>query len=407
LHRISFQQTFTSTTYLFCSLISNIAAGMTLSLNTETLFLIIVILSGILSIPVLLFSKNNRKANLLLAGVQLAVAGSLFHNLLLAGGIYNAHPELYFLPVGWRLALGPLLWGYAKMQTGAKLNYTFGLHFLPLVAVIGFESWAFQHTTEEKWLLWQKVEWFWNVAYFWLYQLQLLIYLVLTFIGIKKWNARIENQLSDTSGISLRWLKFLSAAMLLLLIVGSSWKIIADEAEINCFMFPADIVRGALLVAIGWFSIRQAQITTVDNENELTELIPETKNTVNLSIPPAEENSPAPVDEEVLMRIREAMQTDKLYLNPELSLYQLARTINTPAKLVSATINRGTNQTFQAFVNSYRVKEVISRLEAGQQKQLTLLAIAYDCGFNSKATFNRVFREQTGSAPGNFVSTSS
>jgi hypothetical protein len=61
---------------------------MTLALNTETLFLLIVILAGILSIPVLLLSKKNRKANSLLAGVQLAVAGSLFHNLLLAGIFY-------------------------------------------------------------------------------------------------------------------------------------------------------------------------------------------------------------------------------------------------------------------------------------------------------------------------------
>jgi AraC-like DNA-binding protein len=378
---------------------------MTLALNTETLFLLIVILAGILSIPVLLLSKKNRKANSLLAGVQLAVAGSLFHNLLLTGGIYESNPDLYFLPVGWRLALGPLLWGYAKLQTDARLNKSFGLHFLPLAAVVGFECWAFQHTAEEKWMLWQKIDWFWDVAYFWLYQIQLLIYLILTLLIIKKWNAKIENQLSDTSRISLRWLKILSGVILLLLLAGSSWKIIAGETEF-CIMFPVDIVRGAMLVMIGWFSIRQSQIITINRESEPATIPPETKNTIDLSIPIAEENKPAPVDEELLRRIRDAMQTEKLYLNPELSLYQLARTINTPAKLVSATINRGTNQTFQAFVNSYRVKEVISRLEAGQQKQLTLLAIAFDCGFNLKATFNRVFREQTGSAPGNFVSNS-
>lgn len=376
---------------------------MTLELNTETLFLLIVILAGILSIPVLLVSKKNRKANSLLAGVQLAVAGSLFHNLLLAGGIYSSNPDLYFLPVGWRLALGPLLWGYAKLQTGAPLKKTFGLHFIPLAAVFGFECWAFQHTAEEKWMLWQKIEWFWNVGYFWLYQIQLLIYLVLTLLVVKKWNAKIENQLSDTAPISLRWLKILSGAILLLLVAGSSWKIIAAETEFGN-MFPADIVRGGMLVMIGWFSIHQSQITIIDPENEPAELLPEIQNTVDLSIPLAEENKPAAVDEELLRRIREAMQTEKLYLNPELSLYQLARNINMPAKSVSATINRGTNQSFQAFVNTYRVKEVINRLEAGQQKQLTLLAIAFDCGFNSKATFNRVFREQTGKTPGNFVS---
>ncbi|MGL5888885.1 MAG: helix-turn-helix domain-containing protein [Bacteroidia bacterium] len=379
---------------------------MTLALTAETLFLIIVIIAGLFSIPVLLLSKNNKSANLLLAGVQLAVAGSLFHNLLLSGEIYETNPDLYFLPVGWRLALGPLLWGYAKIQTGSKLKKIFWLHLLPLAAIVGFECWAFQLSAEEKWTLWQKIEWFWDVVYFWLYQIQLLVYLILIFLVIKKWNARIENQFSETSRISLRWLQLLSAAILLLLIAGSGWKLIADETDTNCYMFPADIVRGAMLVTIGWFSIKQTQITTVNNEIELAEVKPQNQNTVDLSIPPAQENIPVPVDEALLFRIREAMQTDKLYLNPELSLYQLARHLNMPAKLISATINRGTNQTFQAFVNSYRVKEVINRLEAGHQKQLTLLAIAFDCGFNSKATFNRVFREQTGKTPGNFVSTS-
>ncbi len=90
---------------------------------------------------------------------------------------------------------------------------------------------------------------------------------------------------------------------------------------------------------------------------------------------------------------------DKLYEDPELSLTDLSKKLQTNPSVLSKIINQGFGQNFNDFVNAYRVKAVQQKLEAGEQQTQTLLGIAYDCGFNSKATFNRAFKKDTGTSP--------
>jgi AraC-like DNA-binding protein len=62
-------------------------------------------------------------------------------------------------------------------------------------------------------------------------------------------------------------------------------------------------------------------------------------------------------------------------------------------------INQGFRLNFNDLINQYRIEAVKQKLKAGEQKTQTLLGIAYDCGFNSKATFNRAFKKATGQSP--------
>lgn len=99
-----------------------------------------------------------------------------------------------------------------------------------------------------------------------------------------------------------------------------------------------------------------------------------------------------------------AYMTDKKpYLEAELTLSDLAKQLKTNTSILSKVINDGTGRNFNDFINSYRVQEVIIKLKAGEQQTQTLLGIAYDCGFNSKATFNRAFKKVTGKTPKEFT----
>jgi AraC-like DNA-binding protein len=104
-------------------------------------------------------------------------------------------------------------------------------------------------------------------------------------------------------------------------------------------------------------------------------------------------------------KIQEALLTEKLYENPELTLAEIAKKLETNASVISKAINQGFQMNFNDLINFYRVEAVKKKLEQGEHKKSTLLGIAFDCGFNSKATFNRAFKKNTRISPKEYLNT--
>ena len=102
---------------------------------------------------------------------------------------------------------------------------------------------------------------------------------------------------------------------------------------------------------------------------------------------------------ELIQRIRQHMEAEKPYLDASLSIYQLARQVNLPVRDLSQLINHTLNQHFFDFVNEYRIKKAMEILRDPQQERLTVLEVLYEVGFNSKSSFNTVFKKYTGKTP--------
>ncbi|PSR57314.1 AraC family transcriptional regulator [Adhaeribacter arboris] len=101
--------------------------------------------------------------------------------------------------------------------------------------------------------------------------------------------------------------------------------------------------------------------------------------------------------------LKKAMATDQLFLDPELTVEKVSRHVGIPAKIISAVLNQHLQKSFNTFVNGYRVAEVKKRLLDPVNQSSTLVGIAFDCGFNSQATFQRAFRSETNQSPKEFI----
>lgn len=106
--------------------------------------------------------------------------------------------------------------------------------------------------------------------------------------------------------------------------------------------------------------------------------------------------------DELKAKITALMVEEKLYQEPELTLQQLSGKLNVPTYQVSQTLNEGMKKNFYDLVNGYRVEEAKRLLLDSKNKNYTILSIGFDAGFNSKTTFNTVFKKFTGLTPTEF-----
>lgn len=98
-------------------------------------------------------------------------------------------------------------------------------------------------------------------------------------------------------------------------------------------------------------------------------------------------------------RVVAYFENEKPYLDPEYRLNDLAHALDLPLHHLSQIINEHGKVSFSELVNRYRVEEVKCLLNDPEKKDYTILAIAYEVGFNSKASFYNAFKKITGVTP--------
>lgn len=110
---------------------------------------------------------------------------------------------------------------------------------------------------------------------------------------------------------------------------------------------------------------------------------------------------------EVIKKLNAAIEANKFYRNPTLSLSDLSKIVDIPERVISNAINQELGKNFFQLINEYRVEEMKERLKDPNNDHLKILSLAFDAGFNSKASFNRVFKAYTGQTPKEYKSANS
>lgn len=97
--------------------------------------------------------------------------------------------------------------------------------------------------------------------------------------------------------------------------------------------------------------------------------------------------------------IRESMQKNRYFTDPDLTIQKLASSLNMSARELSTIINKGDGQNFNDFINEFRVGCFKKLLIANVNNSYTIEGMAYEAGFKSKASFYRAFKKVTGQTP--------
>ena len=228
----------------------------------------------------------------------------------------------------------------------------------------------------------------------------ILIYLAFTFQLFYSYRKKIIQYFSNTYKLELNWiLSFLVLFSLSFLystiqdIVGSRFIDLGYQQRwwLNLFMAIVTLYVGVK----GYFTD-----TTKLNKLDFT-FTPKT-----IGIPEEtshfEDETISDSDIEV---VKNLMDVEKAYLDPELNLSDLAKLAHMSRGQLSEIINTAFKKNFNDFVNTYRVEAFKAMLKENKHKQLSLLGLAQDCGFNSKATFNRVFKKITNYSPTEYLRT--
>jgi AraC-like DNA-binding protein len=226
---------------------------------------------------------------------------------------------------------------------------------------------------------------------------QIVLYLVAAFLVLRKAKKIYLENYAEASIESLNWLFQFTLAL-------SVFYFIALVKNIFKFTEYPNISEGLKiglilleLIIIFWYLYKALNhpelFRNVDSQLKLVKnIISDEKNGEELAVPEKEYN-------EELLKLKKYMKEEKPFLNPSLTIQDVASGIGIPVRDLSILINHKLDQHFYDFVNAYRIEHAMDILKDVTKSKVTILEILYEVGFNSKSSFNTAFKKHTGNTP--------
>ncbi|NME72394.1 helix-turn-helix domain-containing protein [Flammeovirga aprica] len=339
----------------------------------------------IFSLVLIFFPKGRKSSNYLLSALIACIAITMGRHVLLDMHILQRHPLLESVPLTYLLMIGPLLYLYTKSVCAPSYIFDSNSikHLLPsfifLIARIFnmldqfyFEVGIFEMLNDN-----EKPEVILGV-------ISMSIYAFMTFRII---NA--EEEISDADVMNRIWMKKIIYGWAI------GWVLFATLSFIDLMFYDFErpysdyyVLFLYLAFVIYWLGLKgfYERVTHFTKESLVVEK--EKISTIKSTNLQSE-----------METLQKVMKENKPYLNPELNLEKLSEEVGFSPKKVSVILNQGFEKSFYHFINTYRVEEFKNRISQSENQNLNLLTVAYDSGFNSKSTFNYIFKKETGVTP--------
>lgn len=357
----------------------------------------------------LLITKRNKSAaDLLLSAWLLAIGLNLAGHYMLLTNQYTLYPSFVFFGFSLPLVYGPFLYLYIKRQTSPKpFSWKYLLHFVPLILCnLLFLSFYMAPFAERVEIFKHHGREFETEMFLKLYSIYLsgIVYVVLSFSALYRFRRNMVQQFSNTEKINFNWLLYL------IIWIAVIWGLVLFTEQVN-------VIYGAVTIFIlwlGYFGIKQVQVFNqsasvlvgspvnsdliFENNNEEEAIVLTEKKYQKSSL--TEENI-----DDIHARLINLLNREKPFINPNLTLNELATMLNAHPNYLSQVINSKEGKNFYELINEKRIEEFLNRISQPESRQYTLLSIAFECGFNSKTSFNRNFKKYTGVTPSEYQKT--
>lgn len=317
------------------------------------------------------------------------------------------YPHLIGLTYTFPIISGPVLFFYTKSlvnETNAISFREYLLHSIPFLFITTFLIFDFYSLSPHEKLIYYEKETQGDTSGF-IYIAELLInfsipfYSIVSLLLLKKHLKQIRLSFSNTENIDLHWLKVVLICMVFVSFVSVLMGLLSDYFNFISYEDGDNLMYITLTVIIyylGYYGIKQKPVLSNDSPMAQIETIPTLK-------PKYATSSLKEVEkEELLHQLTKYMVNEKPYLNENLTLKELANMLETTPNNLSQIINEKFKKNFYEFVNEYRINEVKCLLADPKYSYYSMLGIAFECGFNSKSTFNSVFKQFTGKTPTEF-----
>ncbi|WP_232517076.1 AraC family transcriptional regulator [Chitinophaga sp. MD30] len=314
--------------------------------------------------------------------------------------------------IGWELPFpflhGPFLYLYILFLTGQqRRGWQNIIHFIPaLLTAIILAPVLTSMSAQQKMGLLGPSEF--DPLFQWMVKgiiISGVVYVVLSFILLRRHSQNVAFQFSNTDKITLNWLRYLIGGM------GVIWIVVIFFLSAQSLY----IVVALFIFFIGYLGIRQVGIFSNPppaHEVYLPAVIQPVEDKQEPDIIAARSDKKVKYEKSGLTdtearRIHIAlgmiMQDQQCYKDPELTLGDLAKMLDVHPAILSQVINSREGKNFYDYINVLRVEAFKQLLSQPSNQQYTLLALAFECGFNSKTSFNRNFKKVTQLSPSNYA----
>lgn len=354
----------------------------------------------------LIFKKARTPANLIL-GVWLAL---LSLDLVFQGmttenfKVIIQFPVLTTIVSGLGLIHGPMLYLYTAYLTAEKkFDWKHLFHFTPFLinkaGLIGFyfKSGVEQNKLLEDFLLHPPA---YSKISTTMIGIHGLTYTVLALIIISRYGKKVLEYFSNTEKAKMKWLQVLISLNFI------PW-IIVILLSITMFFTDIPAISGNILIYMpvtiiiymtGYFGFNQTLVFPQKDDIEIHDIPLADSRKADL-IPDKKETLKILKRKKVIIEKLINVLDQKIWLEPELTIQDVSNRIKIPIHQISRVISEEFQCNFFTLINTYRLEEARKRLLQKEFDEHTVLQIALECGFNSKSSFNSIFKKQTGLTP--------